>query len=289
MQPLRSFKYFEPGGIEEAVHFLSGYGSDEAKVLAGGVDLIPRMRRRLVKPQCVVSLQRVPRLDYIERDESGGLRVGALTSLRSVELSPVIQQDYKVLHEAVNQIASIQVKTMGTAVGNLCVATPASDVALSLFVLDAKLRVAGAVSERVVSIKDFYTGLHQTILQRGEIVTEVLLPMPAAEMSGAYRKLVRAATDVAKVNVAVMLMIRDNKCEEARIALGSVAPTPFRAKKAEETLKGEKPGKMVIEAAAEAAAGAAKPISDIRSTAGYRKKMTRVLTRRAIAEVLSRF
>jgi carbon-monoxide dehydrogenase medium subunit len=286
MQHLRRFEFFEPESIEEAAHVLSRYDRKQAMVLAGGIDLIPRMRRRLVQPECVVSLHRIPGLDYIEREKTGGVRIGPMTRLRSIELSSEIQSDYKVLHDAVRHVASVQVKTMGTAVGNLCVATPASDVALSLFVLDANLRVAGPASERTVGIEEFYTGLHQTLLQEDEIVVELLLPKPDTGISGAYRKLVRVATDVAKVNVAVMLRIRDGTCEKAKIALGSVAPTPFRAKRAEEILKGEKPEKTVIEAAAKAAADAAKPITDIRSTADYRKEMTQVLTRRALVEAL---
>lgn len=287
MRALRPFEYFEPGTIEEAVQILLRYGT-KAKVLAGGVNLVPDMRQHRIQPECVVSLQRIPGLDYIKRDETDGLRIGALTSLYSVELSPEVQKDYMVLYEAVHQISSIQVKTMGTAVGNLCVATPASDVASSLFALGAKLRIAGAAAARIIPIEDFYIGVKQTILQPGEIVTEILLPSPAPSTGSSFLHLVRTATDVAKVNVAVMLTVTTDRCKEAKIALGSVAPTPIRARKAEETLKGQKPEKGVIEAAAEAAAEETKPITDIRSTAEYRKETTRILAKRAIEKALER-
>jgi len=287
MQTLRPFEYFEPGTIEETVQILIRYGT-RAKVLAGGVDLVPGMRRRRIQPQCVVSLQRIPGLDYIKRDEADGLRIGALTSLYSIELSPAIQKDYIVLYEAIHQIASIQVKTMGTAVGNLCVATPASDVASSLFVLGAKLRIASAAPERIIPIENFYIGVNQTILQPGKIVREILLPIPAARTGGAFLKLARTATDVAKVNVAVTVIVTDNRCKEAKIALGSVAPTPMRARKAEETLKGQKLEKRLIEAAAATAGEEATPITDIRSTAEYRKETAQILVKRAIEKALDR-
>lgn len=284
---LKSFEYFEPRTVEEVVRILFMYGG-EAKVLAGGVDLVPKMRKRQIQPKCLVSIQRIPGIDYIEGDGAEGLRIGALTSLRSIELSPAIQKDYELLHEAIHQIASIQVKNMGTAVGNLCVATPASDIALPLLVLGAKLRIVGLTQERTAPIEKFFIGVGQTVLQPSEIVTEVLLPSPPAATGGAFLKLVRTATDVAKVNVAVTVTVTDGICQDIKIALGSVAPTPIRANKAEEALKGKKLDQETIAEAAETAAEETKPIDDIRSTAEYRKEVTKVLVRRAIEKASKR-
>lgn len=284
---LKSFEYFEPRTVEEVVRILFMYGG-EAKVLAGGVDLVPKMRKRQIQPKCLVSIQRIPGIDYIEGDGAEGLRIGALTSLRSIELSPAIQKDYELLHEAIHQIASIQVKNMGTAVGNLCVATPASDIALPLLVLGAKLRIVALTQERNVPIEKFFIGVGQTVLQPSEIVTEVLLPSPPAATGGAFLKLVRTATDVAKVNVAVTVTVTDGICQDVKIALGSVAPTPIRANKAEEALKGKKLDQETIAEAAETAAEETKPIDDIRSTAEYRKEVTKVLVRRAIEKASKR-
>ena len=284
---LKSFEYFEPRTVEEVVRILFMYGG-EAKVLAGGVDLVPKMRKRQIQPKCLVSIQRIPGIDYIASDGAEGLRIGALTSLRSIELSPTIRKDYELLHEAIHQIASIQVKNMGTAVGNLCVATPASDIALPLLVLGAKLRIVGLTQERNVPIEKFFIGVGQTVLQPSEIVTEVLLPSPPAATGGAFLKLVRTATDVAKVNVAVTVTVTDGICQDVKIALGSVAPTPIRANKAEEALKGKKLDQETIAEAAETAAEETKPIDDIRSTAEYRKEVTKVLVRRAIEKASKR-
>ena len=285
-QPLKPFDYFEPTTIEEATQILSKYGT-KAKVLAGGVDLVARMRRRQAQPQYVVSILSVPGLDYIQSDKAG-LRFGALTTIRSIELSPIVEKDYAVLYEAASQIASVQVKTMGTAVGNLCVATPASDIASALYALGARLRIVGPASERIIPIENFFVGVNQTVLEPGEIVTEVILPSPAPQTGGAFFKLVRTASDIAKVNVAVSLTVTDNTCRDAKIALGSVAPTVFRATQAEEALKGSTLEPKVVEEAAQLAAQEAKPITDLRSTVEYREEMVRVLVRRAVEKAMTR-
>ena len=285
-QPLKPFDYFEPTTIEEATQILSKYGT-KVKVLAGGVDLVARMRRRQVQPQYVLSILSIPGLDYIQSDKAG-LRFGALTTIRSIELSPIVEKDYAVLYEAASQIASVQVKTMGTAVGNLCVATPASDIASALYALGARLRIVGPASERIIPIENFFVGVNQTVLEPSEIVTEVILPSPAPQTGGAFFKLVRTASDIAKVNVAVSLTVTDNTCRDAKIALGSVAPTVFRATQAEEALKDSTLEPKVVEEAVQLAAQEAKPITDLRSTVEYREEMVRVLVRRAIGRALTR-
>lgn len=285
-RPLKPFDYFEPNTIEEAVQILDKYGT-KAKVLAGGVDLVARMRLRQIRTEYVVSILNIPGLDYIQRD-GAGLKFGALATIRSLELSPKVQKDYAMLYEAASQIASVQVKNMGTAVGNLCVATPASDIASALYALSAKLRIISPASEKIIPIENFFVGVNQTVLEPGEIVTEVIVPSPAPQTGGAFFKLVRTASDIAKVNVAVSLTVTDNTCREARIALGSVAPTVIRANRAEEALKGNTLEPKVVEKAAQLAAQEAKPITDLRSTVEYRSEMVRVLVRRAVEKALTR-
>jgi hypothetical protein len=129
-----------------------------------------------MNPETLVSLQNIPDMDYIEGNGSGGIRIGALTTLRAVELSPTIRNHYDILYEAIHQIASIQVKTMGTVVGNLCVATPASDVTPPLVALDAELEIMGSNGKKTVPVERFYKGLEQTTLEPGHIVTEIRIP-----------------------------------------------------------------------------------------------------------------
>lgn len=286
MLALKPFEFREPETVEKAVQILSIHG-EKAKVLAGGVDLVPRMRQRKILPEFVVSIQRISALDYIEGSKAG-LRIGALTKLRSIELSPLVQRDYAIISEAIQTIASVHVKNMGTAVGNLCVATPASDVAPPLSVLGAKLRVVGADAEKVIPIESLFTGGNQTILRPDEIITEILVPARPAKAGSTFLKLARTAVDIAKVNVAVTVTVTNNTCQEANIALGSVGPTLIRAKKAEETLRGKKLEQDIIETAAQVAAEEAEPITDVRSTAAYRKEMTRVLVMRAMEKALER-
>ncbi|MDP6179930.1 MAG: xanthine dehydrogenase family protein subunit M [Desulfatiglandales bacterium] len=281
MRVLKSFEYFEPRTVEEAVGLLSRH-DEKAKVLAGGVDLIPRMRQRKIQPEYMVNIQRIGELDYIEGDGTKGLRIGALTTLRSIERSPIINKNYRVLYDAVHQITSVQAKTMGTAVGNLCVASPASDIATVLVALGSELRVNGTAGERTIPIENFFIGPGQSALKPGEMVREISLPgLPQGTLS-AFLNLVRTKSDIAKVSVATAITVSDDTCREARVALGAVAPTVFRATKAETVLKGQKFKPEVIEAAADAVCEETRTISDLRSTAEYRKEMTRVLVKRAL-------
>jgi carbon-monoxide dehydrogenase medium subunit len=287
LRVLKPFEFLEPETVESAVRILTSYGAT-AQVLNGGVNLLIAMRRREIEPECVVSIQRIPQLNYIEGDRVKGLRIGALATLRDIELSALVQRDYPLLYEAVHQIASVQVKNMGTAIGNLCVATPASDVSPALIALGAELKVASLAPTRVIPIESFFVGVNKTILQPGELVTEISVSSPTDNTYGAFLKLANLTADIAKVNVAVMMTVTNNTCKDVKIALGSVGPTVIRARKAEEALEGGKLEEKMIAKAAEAAAEEAKPITDLRSTAEYRKEVTSVLVRRAINKALER-
>ncbi len=277
---LLPFEFFEPRSIEEAVRLLD---TPHSKVMAGGVDLVLKMRLRLISPETVVSLQKISGLDYVESNPAG-LRFGALASIRQIELSSVVQKNYAVLHEALHKIVSVQTKAMGTVVGNLCVATPASDIGPPLFVLGAKIKIVVLHYEKVVPIENFFVGVGKTILEPNEIVTEIFIPGIPAGSGGAFLKVAKTAEDIAKVNAAVMVTVADGICKDARIALGSVAPTPIRVTEAERALEGQRPGEPSFVRAAEAAAETVKPISDIRSTAQYRKEMVRVLVKDALVK-----
>ena len=282
---LRPFELLEPQTIEEAVQNLT---SNRAKVLAGGLDLISRMRRWQMKPECLVSIQRIPGLDTIEGNGTDGLRIGALTTIRDLELSSTIQKHYVPLYEAVHQIASVQVKTMGTVVGNICVATPASDIAPVLSVCGAELKIVGSDGEKTVPIDTFYRGLEETILRADQIVTEICIPPVPVGSGGAFLKLAHTAACIAKVNAAVMVTVTDGICKEARIALGAVAPTVIRASRGEEVLKGKAIDDRAIQRAAEASVKESTPITDLRSNAEYRKEMVGVLVKRGIEKALQR-
>ncbi len=281
---LLPFDYSEPATLKKVVEEVDG---QKARVLAGGVDLVLKMRLRQILPERVVSLQKVPGLDYVKANGKG-LQFGAMATLRQIEHSQAVREKWPLLSEALSRIVSVQTKAMGTAVGNLCVGTPASDVAPALFAMGARLRITGAGGEREIPIEGFFLDVGKTALKPHEIVAAVLVPNIPAGSGGAFMKLSKTAEDIAKVNAAVMMTLSGGKCLDARIALGSVAPTPIRAMRAEEALRGQGVNEETIAAAAVAAAEAACPISDVRSTAQYRKEMVRVLVKDALDRAAAR-
>lgn len=284
---MKPFEYFEPRTVGEATEILSNYG-EKAQILSGGIDLIPRMQKGDIQAEYVVNIQKIPGLEYIEPHEKEGITFGALSRLRSIEVSKTIQNKYPILYEAIHQVTSVQAKYMGTAVGNLCVATPASDVATSLFALGAQLKITGLKGERIEPIEKFYLDYRLTSLKRGEMVTEVVLPNPPPGTGTAFFNLVRTHADIAKISAAAAILVQNGICREVRIAIGAAAPTVFRAVKAETLFTGQKTTPEVINKVAETAAGETKPITDLRSTAMYRKEMARVLVRRALEKALEK-
>jgi carbon-monoxide dehydrogenase medium subunit len=284
---LKPFEFFEPTSIDAAIQLLFMHGA-RAKVMAGGVDLVLKMRLRQLQPEYVVSLQKIPGLDYIEGGLETGLKFGALATLREIEQSPIVQRNWTILHDAVRQISSMQTKVMGTAVGNLCVATPASDIAPVLFVLGAKARITGDSQEKEIPIEDLFMTRGETILEPHQIVREIFVPALPFGTGCAFMKLAKTKDDIAKVNAAVSVTMADGECKEAKIALGSVASTPIRVPDAEKILKGQKLDEKTISRAAEAASAVAKPITDVRSTAEYRREMARVLVKDALAKAADR-
>ena len=292
---LLPFEFAEATSVAEAVALIDG---DAVRALAGGVDLVLNMRLRQIVPQRVVSLQKIPGLDYVAADgpadgraagaapgsaaPGGALRIGALATLRRVETAPAVGAGWPLLTEAIGSIVSMQTKVMGTLAGNLCVGTPASDVAPALYALGARVRIAGVGGEREIPVEEFFLAPGRTAVGPHEMVTEIVVPAPAAGSAGAFLKLSKTAEDIAKVNVAVQVESTGGVCTAARIAIGSAAPTPVRAAAAESILAGRAFDVGAIAAAAEAAVQAVCPISDVRSTARYREEMVRVLVRDAL-------
>ncbi|MBM2832826.1 MAG: carbon monoxide dehydrogenase [Dehalococcoidia bacterium] len=269
---LPKFEYLAPTTLAEACALLAKH-QEKARVLAGGTDLVPQMKKRAATPQYVIGLKNVSGLDYIEFDKTKGLRIGALATLNAVLDSPVVKSNYPVLAEAIGRMATVQVRNLGTVGGNLCNASPAADSGTPLLVLDARMKVTGPKGERTIPLEAFFKCPGQCTMEPGEILTEIQVPPPPPKSGAVFLKLART---------------KDGICQEARIALGSVAPTPMRAHKAEEMLKGKKLDSALIEKAALAASQEARPISDIRSSAEYRVEMVKVLTRNGLTQAMER-
>jgi len=280
---LKPFKYHEPSAIQEAAALLDAYG-DGARVLAGGIDLVQRMRIGSIKVCHLINIQNINELMYVDCDGSSGLTFGAMVTLHDLETSKVVRDEYRILYDAIHQITSVQTKSMGTAVGNICVATSGSDVATALMSLNAELVIAGVNGRRKERLADFYTGYHSTTLRRDELVTGVFVPKPALGEGSAFMNLVRTHCDCAKIIVAVTVRAEKHVCKEARISLGSVAPTVFRATAAESLIHGRRIDSGLIAEVSEAAAKEARPITDLRSTEAYRREMVRVVVGRALTK-----
>jgi len=281
-----NFDFFEPTTVEEACSLLRQYG-DEAKALAGGTDLLIFMRERKLNPRYVIHLKTVSGLSGIEYDEEKGLRIGALTTIREVETSPLLREKYPHLAAAATDFASIQIRNLATIGGNVCNASPAGDTLPALLTMDAQAKIVGPAGERTVPLEEFFTGPGRTVLQPGEIVTAFTAPPPAPHTGGVYYKLAaRRALDIAFVGVAatVSLAHGNGKCGDVKIALGAVAPTPIRATAAEELLMGQALEDALLEQVGEAAMAAASPITDVRASAEYRRQMVRVLTKRMVKQ-----
>lgn len=285
---LPGFEYFTPKSLEEASSLLAQYGQ-KSSILAGGTDLLVQMKSRQKTPKYVIDIKRIPGLSRIECDETMGLRIGSLATIHDIETSEIIQKKFPIILETARTFGSVQVRNMATLGGNLCNASPAADMAPPLLVLDAKVQAMGRRGERTVSLDGFFLGPSKTMLEKDEILTEIQVPDLSPNTGTAFFKIGRVKSDLAKVNVAVALVIKEGDfCEEARIALGAVAPTPIRARRAEKALRGRRIDGETMNEAAEAVDTEIEPITDVRSTAEYRREVSKVLVKRGIQKSLER-
>ena len=281
------FDYYEPKSLEEAIEILSKYGSD-AKILAGGTDLLILIKMGVLKPRCIVNIKKISDLCGI-REQGDQLIIGALTKLRTLEKSRVIKENFTALYEAVKSMASVQIRNMATIGGNLCNASPAADTAPPLMVFNASLKVVGPNGEKIIPITSFFRGPKKTILKHNEILTEIIISYPSNRMGSAFIKIARTAMDLAKANVAVKLVIgEDNVIEDVAVALGSVAPTPIRAISVEEYLRGKVFSEETALEASKLVVKDISPITDARSTAEYRRYISKVITYETLIKAFKR-
>jgi len=280
------FEYLESQTTQEALSLLSKYGN-KAKVLAGGTDLVPLLKEKTIKPEYVISLGRIAGLDYIRFDGEKGLRIGALTTIRSIEQSSQLPPKHGLICQAASQTASMAVRNVATVGGNLCNASPSADIATALLTLSATTKLVSPAGERMVALEDFFVGPGATVLKTDELLVEVQIPSPPAHTAGVYIKYTtRGGEELALVGVAALLTLSagDGICTDAKVALGAVAPTPIRARRTEGVLKGKKIDSGLIEKAAQTASDESSPIDDIRGSAEYRREMIKVVARDAIRE-----
>ncbi|MFB3882769.1 MAG: xanthine dehydrogenase family protein subunit M [Armatimonadota bacterium] len=284
---MAQFDMVFPASLSEASAALGKRG---AVALAGATDLIPSIRKREIAPRLLVNLKAIPGLAGIERVR-GGVRIGALTTVGELLHSDIIASDLPLLAEVARDFASVQIRNLATVGGNLCTAAPSADLALPLLALDARLHIRGPRRTRTIELASFFLGVNKTALRRGEILTAITVPPPRRRTGAAHAKLaIRQAMDLAFVGVAAAVQLAPDgrTCRAARIALGSVAPTPMRARKAEALLEGQPLTNELIAQAAAAAAAESRPITDLRASKEYRRQMVAVLARRVLREALRR-
>jgi carbon-monoxide dehydrogenase medium subunit len=274
--------------VEECVRVLAERGPG-TKLVAGGTDLLPQLKAGMLKTGCVVDLSGVGEVRHLAVTNGSGLRIGAAVTARALERDAQIQKTYPAISESGALVGSVQVRNLATLGGNLCNAAPSADMAPPIIALDAEAVIAGPKGRRRVPFASFFAGVRRTVLAPDELLVEIAVPNPGPHSGGNYRRHTpRRELDIAVVGVASQLTLSNGVCAKARIALAAVAPTPLRATAAERLLEGHRITPELIERAATAAIEAARPISDQRGSADFRRHLVRVLTQRTLTTALAR-
>jgi carbon-monoxide dehydrogenase medium subunit len=283
----RTFEYFSPRTLDEALSLLQKLGP-EAKLLSGGQSLIPMMKLRLVSPQYIVDINRIPGLDYIS-EKDGQLRIGCLAREHELESSDLVSSKFPIISDTAKVIADPLVRSQATVCGNLAHGDPANDHPATMLALGAIVIATGPKGQREISIEDFFPGLFTTALQADEILTEIRIPFPPSGSGGAYLKLERKVGDFATAGVAAQIALDGSGiCRRAGIGLTNVGMTPIKSSKTEAFLVGKSVDGGAIKEAAELAAADSQPMDDIRGSAEYKRDLVRVLAGRALARALDR-
>jgi len=281
---LSRFELFSPEGLDEAVALLKEKGRDTF-VMAGGTDLLIKRRHQMIHPQTIVSIKKIKGLNRLSFNRKKGLTIGATVLLGDVAKHRTICKTYPAIAKAAGNTANVQIRNMGTVVGNLCNASPAADNAPALLALNAELNIVGPQGERVLPLEDFFIGPGATALQPAEIVTSVFVPTPPPGSGTTYLHLsARARVDCSAASTGVFLMLKGTRVANARIFIGACGPTPMRMPKTEKKLIGNKMTKAIAEKAGLQASKESKPISDVRANEDYRSQVVAVLVKRAILE-----
>ncbi len=283
---MNHFERLKPTSIGEAVSLLSAHG-EKARIVAGGTDILVQMKKRVSLPEYLISVEGIKGLDYIVHDKEDGLRIGPMTKITSIEKSSLIKSRYHALYQAAGKMATPLIRSRATIGGNLCNAAPSAETATPLIVMGAIVKIEGSDGSENVSLEDFFTGPGMTVLTDRKVLIDIRIPNLPPNSGSVYLKHTRAkGHDLAAVGVAALVVMDGETIKDVKIGLGAVAPTPIRAKKAEEILKGKRPDDTVIQESGQAAALESRPIDDLRSSAEYRRKMVAVLVKRAVGQAI---
>jgi len=287
---ISDFNYFRPKSLKEALAILEK--SNNGVPMAGGTDLLVEMKQGLRHHEDIISLSDIEELKDINEDAKS-LYIGAGITHNELTSATVIRKKFPVIAKAASKIGSDQIRNKGTIGGNLCTAASCGDIAPVLIALNASVEIANPIHVTTVSLKDFFVFHRKTLLEKGEIMTRIIVPHPASGTGLYFEKFgLREAAAISVVSVAVMVRLKDNVCKDACIVIGAVAPTPKISNKSIAILKGKdfsglSENSSVLEQAGNAAADDAVPLDDIRGSAKYRKDILKVLTQRAIIKAIA--
>ncbi|UCD89648.1 MAG: xanthine dehydrogenase family protein subunit M [Desulfobacterales bacterium] len=285
---MKPFQYHEPTTVKEACQLIATHWK-KACVLAGGTDLIIKMKKGVILPEHVINIKKIPELNGIS-ETSDGFKIGSITSLSAIANHEGIKAKQPMVGEAALTVGSLQVRNLATLGGNLCNGAPSADMAPGLLVLDSLITLSGVNGDRKMKLEEFFVGPGEVNLKKGEILKELFVPFPDKDMRMIYLKHgPRRAMDCALVGVAVALVLKNSgqQCESAKIALGAVAPTPVRAKKSEKLLSGKSVKDFPIQEIKKMLLTEIAPISDVRASATYRAEMISSLTLKAIENLVN--
>ncbi len=282
---LPKFTYLAPTSLEEACSLLVQY-QGKIRTKAGGTDLMVRLAQRALKPEYILGIRNLSELEGISFHPEEGLRIGAMALLSEVADNPTILKHYPMLARAARSTATVQIRNMGTVMGNICNASPSADNSPTLVAMNARIVAVSSAGERQIPIDEFFLGPGRSALEPTEIAREILVPVPLPYSGVSYQKISpRSKVDIAAVNVGAMVVVDEQGvCQQARICLGAVGPVPLRAASAEEFLLGKVITDDVAEEAGALAGSDASPISDVRASKEYRRLMVIILTKRALLE-----
>ncbi|MBI2888281.1 MAG: xanthine dehydrogenase family protein subunit M [Chloroflexi bacterium] len=286
---MHRFEYYAPSSLAEAIDLLHTKG-EGGKILAGGTDLMPQMKERGRHPKYIVSLKDVAELRGIRFSEQDGLRIGAGTRFAAVREDPTVKSRFNVLVQGAKLIGSLQTQNLATVGGNVCNAAPSADAVPAFIVADAEATIQGPDGRRTLPLKDVFTGPGQTVLAADEILTGVHVPTPPPRSAGVYlRHVPRKELDIAVAGVGVFIQLDESlqRITHARVCLSSVAPVPLRATQTEAALVGQTASEELYQRAGDIAAGEARPISDQRGSAAFRRVLVKALTVKSLTQAVA--
>ena len=283
---LHAFEYHNPASVIDACKLLSDLPED-TRIIAGGTDLIPKMKEDLLRPSNIVNIKQIPGLSGID-EKDNCIKIGALTKIREIEKNSLIQEKANILHQATRVIGSIQIRNLATIGGNLCNASPAADGAAALIALNAEVTIRSHKKVRYFNLETFFKGPSKSILEKDEILTCIQFQTPKKDSFSYYRKLGRVSLDLATVSLAIQARVDEGKIIEIRIVTGSVAPIPLRLKTVEDSLIDRKLTEDLIQVTANQISKEIKPITDARGSASYRKNAIKGLVKEAFFAMLEK-